>query len=46
MSVLSPDDVPELSDEELLERLAALDPDECPIARVAELALEAQEDES
>jgi hypothetical protein len=46
MSVLSPDDVPELSDEELLERLAGLDPADCPIARIAQLALKAQEDES
>jgi hypothetical protein len=46
MSVLSPDDVDELPDDELLERLASLDPEDCPIARIAELALAGQEDDS
>jgi hypothetical protein len=40
----STDDVSDLSDEELLERLAGLDPDACPIAPVAEQALALQED--
>lgn len=38
--ILDPDgDVADLSDEELLERIAALDPEEYPLAPVAKRAL-------
>jgi hypothetical protein len=46
MRGISSDDVPNLSDRELLRYLASLDPEDCPIALIARFALKNQEDES